>query len=41
VNLALVKQTLGFRAISSAMIYVGTSDVQASEAATGVVMAMY
>jgi integrase len=41
VNLALVKQALGHRAISSTMVYVGTSDVQASEAAAGAMMAMY
>lgn len=41
VNLALVKQALGHRAISSTMIYVGTSDLQASEAAAGAMMAMY
>jgi site-specific recombinase XerD len=40
VNLALVKQALGFRAISSAMICVSTSPVQASESAAGVMMAM-
>ena len=39
VNLALVKQALGHRAISSTMVYVGTSDLQASEAAA--MMAMY
>jgi len=38
-NLALVEQALGHRAISSTMIYVGTSDLQASEAAA--MMAMY
>jgi hypothetical protein len=41
VNLALVKQTLGHRAISSTMVYVGTSDSQASEAAAEAMMAMY
>jgi type 1 fimbriae regulatory protein FimB len=41
VNLALVKQALGHRAISSTMIYVGTSDLQASEAAAEAMMAMY
>jgi hypothetical protein len=41
VNLALVRQALGYRAVSSTMIYVGMSDVQASEAAAGVMMAMY
>lgn len=41
VNLALVKQALGHRAISSTMVYVGTSDGQASEAAAEAMMAMY
>jgi integrase len=41
VNLALVKQALGHRAISSTMVYVGTSDLQASEAAAEAMMAMY
>jgi site-specific recombinase XerD len=41
VNLALVKQALDHRAISSTMIYVGTSDLQASEAAAEAMMAMY
>jgi type 1 fimbriae regulatory protein FimB len=41
VNLALVKQALGHSAISSTMIYVGTSDLQASEAAAEAMMAMY
>jgi len=41
VNLALVKQALGHRAISSTMVYVGVSDLQASEAAAGAMMAMF
>lgn len=41
VNLALVKQALGHRAISSTMVYVGTSEGQASEAAAEAMMAMY
>jgi type 1 fimbriae regulatory protein FimB len=41
VNLALVKQALGHRAISSTLCYVGTSDLQASEAAAEAMMAMY
>jgi hypothetical protein len=41
VNLALVKQALGERAISSTMVYGGTWDLQASEAAAGDKMAMY
>jgi integrase len=38
VNLPLVKQALGHRAT---MVYVGTSDLQASEAAAEAMMAMY
>ena len=41
VSLALVKQALGHRAISSTMVYVGTSDLQASEVAAEAMMAMY
>jgi integrase len=41
VNLALVKQALGHRSISSTMVYVGTSDLQASEAAAKAMMAMF
>jgi site-specific recombinase XerD len=41
VNLALVKQALGHRVISSTMAYVGTSDLQASEAAAEAMMAMF
>jgi site-specific recombinase XerD len=41
VNLALIKQALGHRAISSAMINVGTSDLQAKKAAAEAMMAMY
>jgi site-specific recombinase XerD len=41
VNLALVKQALDHRAINSTMIYGGTSDLQASEAAAEAMMAMY
>jgi hypothetical protein len=33
--------TLGHRAISSTMVHVGTSDLQASEAAAEAMMAMY
>ena len=41
VNLALVKHALGHRSISSTMVYVGTSDLQASEAAAKALMAMF
>jgi type 1 fimbriae regulatory protein FimB len=41
VNLALVKQALGHRSIGSTMVYVGTSDLQASEAAAEAMMALY
>jgi site-specific recombinase XerD len=41
VNLALVKQSLGHRSISSTMVYVGTTDAQAAEAAAEAMMAMF
>jgi type 1 fimbriae regulatory protein FimB len=41
VNLALVKQALGHRSISSTMEYVGTSDAQAAEAAGAALMAAF
>ncbi len=41
VNLALVKQCLGHKAIGSTMKYVGTSDAQASEAAQAALMRLY
>jgi site-specific recombinase XerD len=41
VNLALVKQALGHRAISSTMVYVGVSDQQAAEAAQRAAMEMF
>jgi integrase len=41
VNLALVKQALGHRAISSTMQYVSTSDRQASEASHTALMSLY
>jgi type 1 fimbriae regulatory protein FimB len=41
VNLALVKQALGHRAISSTMVYVSTSDRQAAQAAAGALMALF
>ena len=41
VNLALVKQCLGHKAIGSTVKYVGVSDVQATAAAHAALMAMY
>jgi integrase len=41
VNLALVRQALGHRSISSSMKYVGTSDGQAAEAAQAALMRIY
>jgi len=41
VNLALVKQCLGHKAIGSTMKYVGVSDAQASEAARAAFMGLY
>lgn len=41
VNLALVKQQLGHKAIASTMRYVTTSDKQASTATTGALMRIY
>jgi site-specific recombinase XerD len=41
VNLALVRQTLGHRSITSTMQYVGTSDGQAAEAAQVALMRLY
>ncbi len=41
VNLALVKQCLGHKAIGSTMKYVGTTDTQASEAAQAALMRLY
>jgi len=41
VNLALVKQALGHRSITSTMQYVGTSDGQAAEAAQAALMRLY
>jgi len=41
VNLALVKQALGHRSISSTMVYVGTTDVQAAEAVQAALMGMF
>jgi len=41
VNLALVKQQLGHKAIGSTMRYIGTSDQQASKATTSALMAIF
>ena len=41
VNLALVRQALGHRIITSTMQYVGTSDGQAAEAAQAALMRLY
>jgi type 1 fimbriae regulatory protein FimB len=41
VNLALVRQALGHRSISSTMQYVGTSDRQAAEAAQAALMNLF
>ena len=41
VNLALVRQCLGHKAIGSTMKYIGTSDAQASEAAQAALMRLY
>jgi integrase len=41
VNLALIKQCLGHRSISSTMEYVGTTDAQAAEAAGACMMGLY
>ncbi len=41
VNLALVKQCLGHKAISSTMQYVAVSDSQASQAAQSALMGLY
>ena len=41
VNLALVKQALGHRSISSTMIYVGTTDAQAAEAVQAALMGVF
>jgi type 1 fimbriae regulatory protein FimB len=41
VNLALVKQALGHRSISSTMVYVGTTDAQAAEAVQAALMGMF
>jgi len=40
-NLALAKQQLGHASISSTMMYIGTNDQQAPEAASAVLIAMY
>jgi integrase len=41
VNLALIRQALGHRSITSTMQYVGTSDGQAAEAAQAAMMKLY
>jgi type 1 fimbriae regulatory protein FimB len=41
VNLALVKQALGHRSISSTMVYVGTTDAQAAEAVQAALMGAF
>jgi site-specific recombinase XerD len=41
VNLALVKQALGHRSISSTMLYIGTTDAQAAEAVQAALMGVY
>jgi integrase/recombinase XerD len=41
VNLALVRQALGHRSITSTMQYVGTSDGQAAEAAQAALMRLF
>jgi site-specific recombinase XerD len=41
VNLALVRQALGHRSITSTMQYVGTSDGQAAEAAQAALMRVF
>lgn len=41
VNLALIKQALGHRSISSTMIYVGTTDAQAAEAVRAALMGLF
>ena len=41
VNLALIKQALGHRSISSTMVYVGTTDGQAAEAVQAALMGVF
>jgi len=41
VNLALVKQALGHRSISSTMVYIGTTDAQAAEAVQAALMGVF
>jgi site-specific recombinase XerD len=41
VNLALVRQALGHRSISSTMVYVGTTDAQAAEAVQAALMGVF
>ena len=41
VNLALIRQALGHRSITSTMQYIGTSDAQAAEAAQAALMRVF
>ena len=41
VNLALIKQALGHRSISSTMVYVGTTDAQAAELVQAALMGVF
>ena len=41
VNLALIRQALGHRSISSTMVYVGTTDAQAAEAVQAALMGVF
>jgi hypothetical protein len=41
VNLAMVKQALGHRSISSTMVYICTSDQQASQAVQAALMRVF
>jgi integrase/recombinase XerD len=41
VNLALVRQALGHRSISSTMVYVGTTDAQVAEAVQAALMGVF
>lgn len=41
VNLALIKQALGHRAINSTIVYVGTTDSQAAGETSRALMALY
>jgi integrase len=41
VNLALIRQALGHRSINSTMVYIGTTNAQAAEAAQAALMRLY